>query len=171
MQNSTMPAVARQELRAESADKFAAAEALGLDASTIAVIFGATDAEAPVVIEAALHELSQEEWGLLVPYLPPERPQTQTMSNRHFIDRVLHTIRSGAPWVAGPSDNEGDAVRKRFARWAHTNIWQTLLDRLRHADLSEKRLAELASVAKRAEQLRSRTARQSVRPTEPRWTA
>jgi len=137
----------------------AALRALGIDPST--VVFPAVGVDAPGDDQApprpAKGQLDDDEWAIISPYLPDESPQAQALANRAFVDAVLWMQARSAHWTQ-IADQRGEAVRKRFARWAHTGVWQRLYDDVvQVGGLGGERQAQLAALAKRARILQSRT--------------
>jgi hypothetical protein len=47
-------------------------------------------------------------------------------------------------------------MRKRYARWAHADVWQDLYDAIKGAGLSPAREAQLQAMAARARRLRAK---------------
>ena len=132
----------------------AACARLGIDIDTLP-----RDLRAPVADDGAAARpqdtplaLTDREWAILAPLLPPEPPQAETLSNRAVLDRVIWVIAKGRRWTE--LDAAHEAVRRKFGRWAHAGIWQQL-----HAAaavgsaLDAGRLAHLKRIANRAESL------------------
>lgn len=93
--------------------------------------------------------LTDAEWQAIAPFLPMDAPQA-SMTNRAFVNAVLSVVRRRRRWTALEFS---EPIRKRFARWAHRNIWQNLAAAVDGLDLARGRKAEFASVARRAERL------------------
>ena len=74
-------------------------------------------------------DLSEAEWRLLEPLLPPERGRKSrpAFDNRQIVNGILWRIRTGAPWRDLP-DKYGKwiTVYQRFRRWSQAGIWETV---------------------------------------------
>jgi transposase len=138
----------------------AAMRALGMDPAVI-VPAGPPVEDSAADAGAEPAALSDSEWRLILPHLPAEAPQLNTMLNRTFIDAVLGVVRGGRRWT----DLEAsEPVRRRFARWAHAGIWQDLAAALAPSSISEKLKSDFLRLAQKAEQLRQREAAKARRP-------
>jgi hypothetical protein len=108
-------------------------------------------------------ELEDDEWELISRYLPAEAKQAHTLANRAFLNAVLWLFARGRPgersgcrhWTQIAEDR-GEAVRKRYARWAHAAVWQDLYEAIKGAGLSPARQAQLQAMAERARHLRDK---------------
>ena len=101
--------------------------------------------------------LSDRDWQLIGPLLPPEAPQANAMSNRAFLDAVLAAMRRGGAWTSRHTPAaEIEAVRRRFGRWAHLGVFQALADGLTDLDLPPERKRLLALAGQRAANLKAR---------------
>jgi hypothetical protein len=100
---------------------------------------------------------------LISRFLPAEARQAHTLSNRAFVNAVLWLFAQGHSrgrtggrhWTQVPEDR-GEAVRKRYARWAHAAVWQDLYDAIKGAGFSPARQAQLQAMAERARRLRDK---------------
>ena len=110
----------------------AALLALGIDPAT--VVWPSEDVlrdAEPAVQPPEPAELSDAEWQVIAPFLPPEAPQANAMSNRAFLDAVIAAMRRGGAWTSRHTPApEIEAVRRRFGRWAHQGVFQALTDAL-----------------------------------------
>lgn len=138
----------------------AAAVDLGLDPETLprALYRPRTEAIVPphTQIEIPL-EVTDEEWGVLAAFLPPEPPQSKTLGNRDVLNGVLWVIVRGKQWTNLGTAPE--AIRRRFGRWAHAGIWLALYEGAARAQVSPDRQVQLRKVADRAERLRTKGSR------------
>jgi putative transposase len=93
--------------------------------------------------------LTDAEWAILAPLLPPEPPQADAMSQRELLDKVIWVIARGRRWTA--LDAAHEAVRRKFGRWAHAGVWQQLYaDASGVGALHPQRLLHLQRIAQRA---------------------
>lgn len=78
-------------------------------------------------------DLSDAEWELIGPLLPPERGRWARPSgdNRRFLNGMLHVLRVGCPWRdMHERDGKWNSVYVRFRRWAEQGVWDALLQTL-----------------------------------------
>jgi len=76
------------------------------------------------------HDLSDEAWSKISPYLPGQRGQWGGIAedNRRFINAVFWILRTGAPWRDLPPDyGKWKTVHTRFIRWRNNEFWEELL--------------------------------------------
>lgn len=71
-------------------------------------------------------DLTDKEWNLLEPMLPPERGREgrPANDNRVVLNGILWRLRTGAPWREMP-DRYGkwNSVYRRYSRWTQGGIW------------------------------------------------
>lgn len=75
-------------------------------------------------------DLTNEQWELLQPLLPPEKPATgrPARSHRHVLNGILWVLRTGAPWRDLPERyGKWPTVYSRFRRWQQAGVWTRLL--------------------------------------------
>src|SRR5579864_9510083 len=84
------------------------------------------------------HAISDEQWERIQGLLPgkPGDPGVTARDNRLFVDAVLWTAKTGAPWRDLP-ERFGDwyNVWKRLSRWAKKGVWQRVFQALQDPDL------------------------------------
>ena len=100
----------------------------------------------------AADELSEAEWALIAPLLLAERGRVGRPShdNRHVLNGILWTMRSGARWIDVPERyGRWNSVYRRFRRWAKAGVFEAILDTLAGA-LAEGRVQMLDSTIVRA---------------------
>ena len=96
-------------------------------------------------------DLSEAEWRLLEPLLPPERGRKSrpAFDNRQIVNGILWRIRTGAPWRDLPEKQaKWMTVHRRFRRWTRAGF-MTLLKRSLASSESgrdERQLAPTCSV-------------------------
>ncbi len=81
-------------------------------------------------------DLTDGQWTLLFPLLPPERTdglgRPREVDFREVINTILYTLRSGCQWDMLPHDLLAKSTAYRyFARWRDDGTWQKLIDALR----------------------------------------
>ncbi len=70
------------------------------------------------------HELTDEEWARLAPFLPPEKGRTGRPSHAHrlMVNGILWRL--GAPWRDLPERyGPWQTVYTRFRRWRLAGVW------------------------------------------------
>jgi transposase len=80
------------------------------------------------------HDLSDEEWAQLEPFLPDRTPRRggQWVDHRMVIDGVLWRTRTGSPWRDLPTSyGNWKTVYNRHRRWSADGTWVAVLDGLR----------------------------------------
>ena len=129
--------------------------ALGIDADTVVCPTAPREEVTTPSPADGILPMTDAEWQLIVAHLPGEAPQEASMPNRAFVDTVLWVLARGKAWTQIPG-GAGEAVRRRFARWAHAGHWPHLSAATRGRGLSAQREAQLAGIAKRALRLQER---------------
>ena len=72
------------------------------------------------------HELTDQQWAVLAPLLPPQRPKTgrPNADHRLIVNGLLWKIRTGAPWRDVPERyGSWHTLYSRFRRWRLAGIW------------------------------------------------
>ena len=82
------------------------------------------------------HELTDAEWGLVEPYLPPPSRGRAWADHRRTINGVLFWASTGIQWRDLPERyGPWQTVSERFRRWRDDGTWGRLLGHLqRQAD-------------------------------------
>lgn len=97
-------------------------------------------------------DLSEADWALIAPLLPPERGRVGRPShdNRRVLNGILWTVRSGARWMDVPERyGRWNSVYRRFRRWAQAGVFEAMLEALAGA-LAEERVQMIDSTIVRA---------------------
>ena len=79
-------------------------------------------------------DLTDREWALLRPLLPPAKPggRPRTSDLRLILDAIFYVLRSGCPWRALPHDLPPyGTVFSYFRRWQREGVWDRVLEALR----------------------------------------
>lgn len=87
---------------------------------------------------AQRHELTDDQWAILEPLLPPQRPRTGRPAKDHrlILNAILWRMKTGAPWRDLPERyGPWQSVYTRFRRWQQAGVWKRVLDEVqRQAD-------------------------------------
>ncbi len=79
-------------------------------------------------------DLTDEQWKLVEPFIPPERwgGRTRSVDVREVLDGIFYLLRSGCAWRAIPHDlpNWG-TCRHYYDRFRADGTWRLIHDRLR----------------------------------------
>lgn len=85
-------------------------------------------------------DLTDKEWALIEPLLPPERGRwaRPAQDNRRFLNGMLHVLRVGCPWRdMHERYGKWNSVYVRFRRWAEQGVWDALLETLVELGLTD----------------------------------
>ena len=78
-------------------------------------------------------ELTDAQWALIQPLLPPQRPRTgrPALDHRLIVNAILWLTRTGAPWRDLPERyGSWKTVYSRFRRWDQQGIWDQVFTAL-----------------------------------------
>ena len=82
----------------------------------------------------ARHELSDEEWEVIQPLLPPERsgrPGHPWTPHRRTLNGMLWILATGAPWRDLPAKyGSRSTVNERLLVWQRDGTWERILQTL-----------------------------------------
>jgi transposase len=84
--------------------------------------------------EAYPSDLTDEQWALIGPMIPPERPggRHREADMRRVLDGILYLVRSGCAWRAIPHDLPNHSTcRHYYDRFRADGTWGRLHDALR----------------------------------------
>jgi putative transposase len=79
-------------------------------------------------------DLSDEEWQLLAPLLPPEKPggRPRKYPMREVLNGIQYVLRGGCAWRLMPHDlPHGQTAYQTFRAWRQGGTWLRLHDQLR----------------------------------------
>lgn len=79
-------------------------------------------------------DLSDEQWALLEPLIPPAKPggAPRTVNMREVLNTLFYKNRAGCQWEMLPHDLEPKSTAyDYFQRWRDDGTWQRLVDTLR----------------------------------------
>ena len=139
------------------------AQLLGIDPKTLPEIRAVSEAKLTIPerreMEAETATLTDAEFEMLDPHLPPNRGLEGAMTSREILDALLWAQATGRPLTHLPSTyGNPEIVRKRAERFSIAGIWDRLLGELDDMQLGEGRRAELRSLcmkqARRGQRIR-----------------
>jgi transposase len=82
------------------------------------------------------HELTDDQWAVLAPLLPPQRAVTGRPAKDHrtILNGILWRLKTGAPWRDLPERyGPWQTVYTRFRRWQRAGVWARILAALQAA--------------------------------------
>jgi putative transposase len=87
-------------------------------------------------MEVGLHyasDLTDRQWQIIRPYLPPVRPRgRRPICRRRVVNAILYVVRTGCQWRMLPAGfPKWSTVYGIFWRWRNDGLWQKLHDALR----------------------------------------
>jgi transposase len=85
-------------------------------------------------------DLSNAEWAIISPLLPPERGRwgRPAQDNWRFLNGMLYVMRVGCPWRdMHERYGKWNSVYVRFRRWAEQGVWDALLETLVELGLTD----------------------------------
>jgi transposase len=95
-------------------------------------------------------DLTDEEWALLEPLIPPAKPggRPRETDMREAMNAILYILRTGCPWRYLPRDGfpPRSTVYNIFRNFQRDGVWQAIWDRL-YADLRERSGREASPTA------------------------
>jgi transposase len=77
--------------------------------------------------------LSDKQWQIIQPLLPPQKPVVgrPSVDHRRVIDDILWILRTGAPWRDLPECyGQWETVSGRFYRWTGNGQWEKIFRHL-----------------------------------------
>ncbi len=76
-----------------------------------------------------LHELSDEEWAIIAPFLPTNSRGIECVDDRRVIKGIPWRFRTGSSWRDVP-ERYGlrTTLYNRFSRWRNPGVWDRFLD-------------------------------------------
>jgi transposase len=99
----------------------------------------------------ARYDLSEVEWRIVEPLLPPVGKGARREDDRRIVNGIFYVLRTGSPWRDLP-DRYGPytTVYNRFNRWAKKGVWLRMFEAL--AERSPQSLQLIDSSIVRAHQ-------------------
>jgi len=88
-------------------------------------------------------DLTNEQWEILAPILPPQKPKTGRpgMDHRQMMNGILWVLRTGAPWRDIPERyGKWTTIYSRFQRWRKQGVWDCILAKLQTIKSREKQI-------------------------------
>ncbi len=79
-------------------------------------------------------DLTDEEWDILAPLLPPAKPggRPRTVNIREIVNGIVYVLRTGCPWRMFPHDlPPWQTVYGYFRRWTLDGTWERVHEALR----------------------------------------
>jgi transposase len=99
----------------------------------------------------ARYDLSEAEWRLVEPLLPPVGKGKRREDDRRIVNGIFYVLRTGSPWRDLPERyGPYTTVYNRFNRWAKKGVWLRMFETL--AERSPQSLQLIDSSIVRAHQ-------------------
>jgi transposase len=99
----------------------------------------------------ARYDLSEAEWRLVEPLLPPVGRGKARVDDRRVVNGIFYVLRTGSPWRDLPERyGPYTTVYNRFNRWAKRGVWLAMFEAL--AERSPQSLHLIDSSIVRAHQ-------------------
>ena len=119
------------------------------------------------------HELTDDQWERLAPFLPPQRPATGRPAKDHrtILNGIVWVLNTGAPWRDLPERyGSWQTVYSRFRRWQQSGRWDTVLQGLQadaaHDDTLDGSLTMIDGSTIRAHQQAAGARKGGIPPTK-----
>jgi putative transposase len=81
-------------------------------------------------------DLTDEQWKLVEPHIPPERwgGRTRSVGMREVVNGIMYLVRTGCPWRAIPRDLPNwNTCRHYYDRFRRDGTWDLVHAKLREA--------------------------------------
>jgi len=79
----------------------------------------------------ARYDLSESEWKIVKPLLPPLGLGKQRVDDRRVVNGIFYVLRTGSPWRDLPERyGPYTTVYNRFNRWARKGVWLAMFETL-----------------------------------------
>ena len=88
-------------------------------------------------------DLTNEQWEILAPLLPPQKPHTGRpgLDHRQVMNGILWVLRTGAPWRDLPERyGKWTTIYSRFQRWRKQGVWDRILTELQTIKSRDKQI-------------------------------
>jgi transposase len=83
---------------------------------------------------ADLFWLSDEQWAVIGPFMPTNRPGARRVNDRRVISGIIHVLRTGSRWRDCPEAyGPPTTVYNRYNRWSRRGFWRAMLAALAEA--------------------------------------
>lgn len=78
--------------------------------------------------------LSDEQWAVLEPFMPKNRPGARRVDDRRVICGIVHVLKSGCRWRDCPAAyGPHTTIYNRYNRWSRRGFWRAMLAALAKA--------------------------------------
>ena len=78
-------------------------------------------------------DLSDAEWAILEPLIPPAKPggRPRSVNMRQILNGIFYVLRSGCAWRLLPHDYPAwSTVYDYFRKWRNVGIWEAMVKTL-----------------------------------------
>lgn len=75
--------------------------------------------------------LDDQQWAVIAPLLPSNRPGARRTDDRRVISGIIHVLKTGCRWQDCPACyGPSTTIYNRFHRWSARGIWRRLFEAL-----------------------------------------
>jgi transposase len=93
------------------------------------------------------HELTDEEWSIIVPLLPNKPRGVPRVDDRRVLSGIFWRFRTGSPWKGIPERyGPPTTCYNRFVRWRNAGVWDRLLKAMTKASEGDLVMIDSTSV-------------------------
>ena len=79
----------------------------------------------------ARYDLSEAEWRIVEPLLPPPGRGAARVDDRKVVNAIFYVLRTGSPWRDLPQRyGPYTTVYNRFNRWSRKGVWLAMFEAL-----------------------------------------
>ena len=95
----------------------------------------------------ARYDLSEAEWRIVEPLLPPGGRGPARTDDRRVVNGIFYVLRTGSPWRDLPERyGPYTTVYNRFNRWARRGVWVAIFEALAERSLQSLHLIDSSIV-------------------------
>jgi len=79
----------------------------------------------------ARFDLTDEEWAIIHPLLPPQGRGPRRKDDRLVLNGIFYVLRTGAPWRDLPERyGPHTTIYNRYVRWTKRGVWREIFETL-----------------------------------------
>jgi transposase len=121
---------------------------------------------------ADLFWLSDEQWAVIGPFMPTNRPGARRVDDRRVISGIIHMLKIGGRWRDCPAAyGPPTTVYNRYNRWSRRGFWRAMLAALAEAGWIAETAALDSTYVKAHRSAHGGKGGRGRRPSDPRGVA